>query len=198
MNNKHVILKQSIYRGGNVKHLQTKNFINAGMFAAVMAVLAQITIPLPSGIPVTLQTFAVALTAYTLSFGETAAAVIVYIMLGVCGLPVFSGFSGGIAKILGPTGGFIYGFLPFAMITAAGRFLPRVSGKFNIFPIVFGILGLFVCLLCGTVHFSAVTGTPPLAAFMTACVPYLVKDILSVAIACLAGEKIRSRLRAWR
>ncbi len=72
-----------------------------GVFAAVLAVLSQISIPLPSGIPVTLQTFAVALCGYALGWKRGLLATAVYVALGLVGLPVFSGFSGGVGSVLG-------------------------------------------------------------------------------------------------
>ena len=89
----------------------TKKMIIVGMFAAVIAVLAQIAFPLPSGVPVTLQTFAVVLTGVVLGARLGTAATFVYILLGAVGVPVFSGLGGGLGVIVGKTGGFIWGFL---------------------------------------------------------------------------------------
>lgn len=91
-----------------------------GVFAAVLAVLSQISFPLPSGIPVTLQTFAVALCGYALGCKRGTLAVLVYIVLGAVGLPVFANFSGGFGSLVGLAGGYIYGFLPMAALCGLG------------------------------------------------------------------------------
>lgn len=77
------------------------NIVMVGVFAAVLAVLSQISFPLPSGIPVTLQTFAVALCGYALGCKRGTLAVLVYIVLGAVGLPVFANFSGGFGSLVG-------------------------------------------------------------------------------------------------
>ena len=79
------------------------------LFAAITAVLSQIAIPMPSGVPVTLQTFAIALCGFYLCTARATVSTVVYVLLGAVGVPVFSGFKGGIASIVGPTGGFIIG-----------------------------------------------------------------------------------------
>ena len=140
------------------------NIVMVGVFAAVLAVLSQISFPLPSGIPVTLQTFAVALCGY--------------IVLGTVGLPVFANFSGGFGSLVGLAGGYIYGFLPMAALCGLGTKMPH-----RVLAIVLGVAGLAACHLCGTIQFGIISGNGPWAAFLVASVPYLVKDIVSVAAA---------------
>ena len=84
---------------------KTIQIVLVGVFAAVLAVLSQISIPLPSGIPVTLQTFAVALCGYALGWKRGLLATAVYVALGLVGLPVCSGFSGGGGAVLAMAGG---------------------------------------------------------------------------------------------
>ena len=100
------------------------NIVMVGVFAAVLAVLSQISFPLPSGIPVTLQTFAVALCGYALGCKRGTLAVLVYIVLGTVGLPVFANFSGGFGSLVGLAGGYIYGFLPMAALCGLGTKMP--------------------------------------------------------------------------
>ena len=94
-----------------IRHIATRDMVLCAVMAAVTAVCAQISIPMPSGVPVTLQTFAVPLTGYLLGMKYGLISVAVYILLGAAGVPVFTGFRGGIGTIAGPTGGFIVGFL---------------------------------------------------------------------------------------
>lgn len=90
------------------------------MFAAVLAVMSQIAIPMPSGVPMTLQTFAVALAGAVLGWKLGALSALVYLLLGAAGVPVFSGMSGGLGVLLGKTGGFIFGFIFMALLCGLG------------------------------------------------------------------------------
>ena len=154
------------------------NIVMVGVFAAVLAVLSQISFPLPSGIPVTLQTFAVALCGYALGCKRGTLAVLVYIVLGAVGLPVFANFPGGFGSLVGLAGGYTYGFLPMAALCGLGTKMPH-----RVLAIVLGVAGLAACHLCGTIQFGMISGNGPWAAFLVASVPYLVKDIVSVAAA---------------
>jgi biotin transport system substrate-specific component len=102
----------------------------AGVFAAVMAVLSQLSIPLPTPVPLTMSLFAVFLIATALAPRLAVLAQAAYLMLGAAGLPVFAGFKGGIAALLGPTGGFLMAYVPMTLIIGAtapafGRRLAR-------------------------------------------------------------------------
>ena len=87
-----------------------------GVMAAILAALSLVSIPLPSGVPVTLQTFAVALCGFLLGPAMGTAAVAVYLIMGAVGLPVLAGMVGGLGHFLGVTGGFLWGFLPMALL----------------------------------------------------------------------------------
>lgn len=139
----------------------------AGMFCAFLVVFAQIVLPLPAGIPLTGQTLGVALCGFFLGWKWGAAVVAVYLLLGAVGLPVFSGFSGGVGWLLGPTGGYLWGFIPLAIACGAQRW-----------PVAFG--GLAVCHLMGMVQFAWVTDQSLWYAFLVGSLPYLLKDVLSV------------------
>lgn len=152
--------------------------VMVGVFAAVLAVLSQISIPLPTGIPVTMQTFAVALCGYALGWKRGTLATAVYIALGAVGLPVFAGFSGGFGSLVGLAGGYIWGFLPMAALCGVG-----LKMNHRVLAIVLGIAGLAACHLLGSIQFAVISGNGPLEAFLIASAPYLVKDILSVAAA---------------
>ena len=89
--------------------ISTKTMVSVGMFAAVLGVLSVLTIPMPSGVPLTLQTFAMALCGYTLGAKRGTAAVALYLLLGAVGVPVFAGMTGGVSRFVGPTGGFLWG-----------------------------------------------------------------------------------------
>lgn len=188
------------------------SMVRVAMFAAIIAALSQIAIPMPGGVPVTLQTFAVALCGYFLGKRDGVCAVAVYILLGVCGLPVFSGFQGGIQRIAGITGGFIVGFLFLALLCGCGM-MPgarRKSGTANaksaaetaaaakadhpVAAILCGAAGIAVCHALGVLWFAFVGHTTLLAAFFAASSGFLVKDILSCAAAYFLCRLLKKRI----
>lgn len=171
--------------------LSVKSAALTGMFVAVLAVLSQLSIPLPSGVPITLQTFAVALTAYVLGPRLGTAATAVYILLGAVGLPVYANFSSGIGVLLGMTGGFLWGFLVMAVLCGLGA-----RQKKKAFLAALSAAGLAACHLVGIFWFMKVTGTGFVQAALAASVPYLIKDAVSVAAAWLAAQAIQRALAA--
>lgn len=146
-----------------------------GVFAAILCILSVISIPTPFGVPLTFQTFGVALIGFILGKKYGTLCIFIYIILGSIGLPVFSGMTGGIARLFGPTGGFIFGFL----------FLSFFSGfKLNsIMSILLSFVGLIICHILGSIQFSLVTKTPIITSFLTVSIPYLIKDIISILLA---------------
>ncbi len=164
---------------------RTQKIVMTGVFAALLAVLSQISFPLPSGIPVTLQTFAVALCGFVLGAKLGTLSVGVYLALGAVGLPIFSGFSGGFSTFVGMTGGYLWGFLFMAFLCGLGA----GRGK-RIVTVVLGISGLAVCHLCGAFQYSLVSSAPFLESFLIASAPYLIKDIASVILAYLTAEAV--------
>lgn len=164
------------------------------LFTAMLSVMSQISVPLPGGVPVSLQTFAVCLCGYFLGKKSGVISILVYIALGICGVPVFSGFSGGIQRMLGGTGGFIVGFIFLALFCAFGV---RSGNKKNnaAIAILFGCAGIAVCHLLGVLWFAHVTGNSLFSSFLAASAGFIVKDILSCAVAymiyCAAQKSIK-------
>ena len=87
--------------------ISVKNIVLAGMFAAFLAVMSQISLPMPTGVPITVQVFAVALVGVILGWKRGVLAVLVYILIGAVGVPVFANFKGGLSVLTGLTGGYI-------------------------------------------------------------------------------------------
>ncbi len=148
----------------------------------MLVVLSQLSLPMPSGMPLTLQTFAVALCGFALGAKAGAAAVAAYLLLGAVGLPVFAQLRGGFSVFVGPTGGFLIGFLPLAALCGTKKLLPALAG-------------LAICHLIGTLWFAAATARPAREAFVVASLPYLLKDALSVAGAGAAAKVLLRRLK---
>ncbi len=170
------------------QNMTTQSMVKIAMCTAVLAVLSVIQIPMPSGVPLTLQTFAVALCGYVLGRWPGISAVGLYIAVGAVGIPVFAGMKGGIAVLVGPTGGFLFGFLFLAWACGAG------VGKNKMTAVAMGSAGLLSCHLLGVSGFVLATGATYPQAFITVSMPYLLKDALSVAAAVQAGAFLRRRI----
>ena len=173
----------------------TKNIIFIGLFAAITAVLSQIAIPLPTNVPLTLQTFAVALAGYFLGAVKGTVAMVVYVMLGAVGVPVFANWKGGFSVITGATGGFIVGFIFMALLCGVGSSVfssKKLSGK--VLAVLLGIAGLAVCHLLGLGWYAIFAKVSLGKSFMVVSLPYLIKDIGSVIAAYVISEELIKRL----
>ena len=153
----------------------------SSLFAALTAVCAWIAVPIPP-IAFTMQTFAVFLTLGVLGGKWGAASILLYLLLGVVGLPVFSGFRGGAAALLDATGGFLWGFLAAALV----YWLLQRLGKL---PAM--VAGMLMCYACGCAWFTVYAGNMGLGAAVMACVvPYLIPDAVKIALAYTMSKRI--------
>ncbi len=166
------------------------NLVLTALMTAVLAVLSQISIPTPFGVPLTLQTFAVALLAYILGWNYGLFSVGLYLIIGAIGVPVFANFKAGLTALIGPTGGFLIGFLLMALCLGLTR-------RFNhpLLILLLSVAGLALCHLFGAVWFSFVTALPLLDGFLLSSAPYLIKDILSVILAFFCAAGLNKALR---
>ena len=168
----------------------TTAMILVAFCTAIIAVLAQITIPLPL-IPITGQTLAVGLVVTILGLKYGTYSVLLYILLGAIGLPVFQTFTGGIGIIFGPTGGYIIGFIPTALIL--GYYLQKTSITF-LHAIIANILGMFVTLLVGATWLKVLNDLSWQAAFVAGVVPFIIVGIVKAVIAAFIGVIVYQRL----
>lgn len=164
----------------------TLNIFMTGMFSALLIVLSQLSIPTPTGVPITLQTFAVALTGVILGWKLGFLSTFIYILLGAVGLPVFANFKAGLQAIAGPTGGFIYGFLLMVILCGIGG-----TRKNMVQGIVIGIIGLLGCHLLGINHFAFLSNISFWKSALLVSIPYLIKDVVSIAIGFVIGIKVK-------
>ena len=180
-------MKSNFIDTTNLKSLHTTVMI--GMCTAIIAVLSQLSIPLPSGVPITLQTFAIALTGYLLGYKAGTFSTGIYVLLGMIGVPVFSNFGSGIAVLFGKTGGFLFGFLFMSFL--CGLSIGKKRKKHPISVIFLSVAGLLVCHLFGILQFHLIThiGFWP-SAFLVSF-PYIIKDIISVVLAYIFAIRIR-------
>ena len=164
-----------------------------GLMTAVICIIAPISIVFPfSPVPVSLGTLAIYIAVIVLGKKEGLLSVLLYIFLGFIGLPVFSGFTGGAGKLLGPTGGYIIGYIFMALI--CGLFIEKKSSQ--IFYCLIGMfLGTTVCYFFGTIWLSIQSEISLSAAFMVAVLPFLPADFIKLLLACSFGFQIRKRLK---
>ena len=162
-----------------------------GVWAAIIAVMAQIAIPMPAGVPMTMQTFAITLAAIVLGAKKGALATIIYVLLGAIGIPVFANFTGGIHIIVGATGGFIVSFPIMAFIIGLGI---EYKGRFKFaYPSAI-VLGTVANYIVGIIGFCLVTGGTVSAALSACVIPFIPTAIIKAVVAGVLGLKIRQRL----
>jgi biotin transport system substrate-specific component len=160
------------------------------MFAAITAIFAQIEIPLPY-VPISGQTLAVGLTATILGSRLGAASMLCYAAIGAIGAPVFAGFKGGAHILIGPTGGYIIGFIAAAFLT--GWIMERTA--FNLpMAIVANLVGMVVTLAFGVVQLKIILGLTWTDAFFTGVSPFLVVGVIKALLASMIGIQVRNSL----
>jgi biotin transport system substrate-specific component len=177
--------------------LSIRTICFVGMFAAIISVLSILTIQTPWGVPFTLQTFAIALCGFVLGKKYGTIATAVYVLLGTVGVPVFAGMSSGLSVLVGPSGGYIYGFILMAFFcgVAYDFYLSKtLSGK--LLAVLFALLGLACCHVLGIIQLKFYYQMTWVGAAIKGTVPYLVKDIFSVAVAFLLALAVRKALNA--
>ncbi len=176
---------------GEGKRIDTRDITMIAQCAALMAICSWISIP--AAVPFTMQTFGVFLSVGLLGGKRGTTAVLIYILLGAVGLPVFSGFTGGIGHLFGATGGYIIGFVFSALVMWLIEHLHGRSIKTLVLSM---IAGLVTCYVFDTVWFMAVyakdSGSIGLITALTWCVfPYVIPDAAKIALAAVLTRRIR-------
>ena len=166
---------------------KTLQIVMCALFAAIIAVSAQVTLPLPTQVPITLHTFGVALCAAVGGALTGTVSTAVYVLIGAVGLPVFAGMRGGFSVLLGPTGGFLFGFIIMA-------FFCGIQTKHFVSRIGISLGGLAVCYLCGAIQYALLMQIDLLKSIALVVVPFMLKDILSVIAAQYMAIPIRKAL----
>lgn len=173
-----------------MQHNKLTTMMIIALFAAIIGILAQVTIPLPL-IPITGQTLAVGLAATILGARHGTIATLLYIAMGAIGIPVFSQMSGGLGVIFGPTGGFIIGFIPTAYII--GIYIEKTAPTV-IQACIANLIGMCVTLLFGALWLKFTANLSWTAALMTGVVPFLAVGIIKAILAGWIGIIVRNRL----
>jgi len=177
-----------------MKHTKnnTKELCAIGLTTSLICVIAPIPILLPTGVPTTLQTFIITLTAIILGAKPAFTATLLYVLLGAFGLPVFSNFTGGWQSITGPTGGFILSFPIMAYIIGRAS---DICAKRK-WTMVIGITAATILnFVCGVSQFCIVTKSSLTVGMATCVLPFVPLAILKAFLAYLIGKKIKQRIR---
>ena len=173
-------------------YFTTKRMALIGVMTAVTCILGPFSIPLPfSPVPISFTNLAIYLAAYVLGMKACTVSYLIYMLLGMVGVPVFSGFTGGPAKLAGPTGGYIIGFIAMAII--AGLVIDHFHQPW--LQLIGMIVGTIICYVLGTAWFcfeakSTVSGALSICVF-----PFIPGDLIKMIIAMLIGPAIKKRLR---
>lgn len=163
-----------------------KDLVFTAMFTALIAVCSIISIPIGE-VPITLQTFAICLSAAMLGWKRGTLSVLIYILLGAVGVPVFAGMSGGIGILAGPTGGYIIGFILTALVVgfAADKW------KRKALPLTVAmVIGVLLCYAVGTVWFMVVTKMHLGESLLLCVVPFLIPDAVKIALAMILSNRL--------
>ena len=174
------------------KSISLRKQILCAIFAAFIAIFAQITIPLPfTAVPITMQVFAIILTGIILGPRLGSFTVLIYILLGAIGAPVFVQFKGGFQVLMGPTGGYL---IAYPLTVAIIGYFSYKYKKNYLMIFLGGILGLALCYLIGTTQLMFVANLTPRAAIMAGVIPFVPLDIFKLILAIIVGTKLQSKL----
>lgn len=167
--------------------MKIRNMTRCAVLAAVLTACAWISIPLGHQ-AISMQTFGVFLTLGLLGGRDGCLTVLVYLLLGSAGVPVFSGFRGGIAVLLGPTGGYLWGFLAAGVLYWALE--KRLAPWLNMIP------GMLVCYTCGTVWYYYMYESGAIWPVIATCVvPYLLPDAIKLLLAFMLTNRLKQYIR---
>lgn len=172
----------------------TVNMVMMALFAAVTCVLAPLAVPV-GPVPVSLTNLVIFISSYVLGWKRGTVTYIVYLLIGLAGLPVFSGFEGGIGKFAGPTGGYLVGFVLTSVI--CGMFIEtwnKPGLRSILFQTLGMVLGMIAAYVFGTAWFCFSTGTAVFPALALCVFPFIIGDLIKMVIAFTIGPVMRRQL----
>jgi len=165
--------------------------VYASLLAALIAAGAYLAVPI-GPVPIVLQNLFVMLTALLLGSRWGLGAISVYLLAGVCGLPVFAGGMGGIGRLAGPTGGYLMGYLPMVFIIGM---IAEKTGNRMAYDILAMIMGTVILYACGVTWLKTVTGMAWSKAFTVGMYPFLIGDAVKIAVAAPLARSLRPLIK---
>ncbi len=166
---------------------QLRMTVYASLLAALTAAGAYLSIPI-GPVPIILQNMFVLLSGLLLGSRWGLASVGVYILAGACGLPVFAGGLGGISRIVGPTGGYILGYLP--AVYVIGLITEKIKQNM-VFDVIAMICGCIIIYACGVTWLKVLTGMTLAKTLAVGMYPFLIGDALKIAAAAAIAKSLR-------
>lgn len=177
-----------LHIGGQTLKIKTKEIIFCALFAALTAILSQISIPLPfTPVPINLATIAVCLGAGLLGAKLGAMSQIVYVIIGAIGVPVFANFTGGLGVVVGPTGGYIIGYIVATILI--GVIINKLGKGIYTYMIAMGI-GILGCYVLGTAWFMYLTKNGLVEALLMCVVPFVIGDVFKIILSAFLVKRL--------
>lgn len=174
--------------------MKTRDMTYIAVMAALICLAGPLTVAI-GPVPLSLATFAVYMAGAVLGGRRGSAAVAIYLLIGLIGVPVFSGFSGGFQKLIGVTGGYLVGYLPCALITGLCAGKPGASVRRPLWLLPAGMaLGTLALYCVGTAWFMVQTANTLAAALGICVMPFLLGDIIKIAAVSVAAAPVRRAL----
>lgn len=169
-----------------------RELVITGLMTALLCIISPLSIPLGfSPVPITFSTFAIYLSLIILGKRKGIVSCLIYLLLGMIGLPVFSGFVGGFHRLFGPTGGYLVGYLFLAIIS--GFFLEKFwCNRYLCFLGM--LLGTLFCYLFGTIWLCLQLNVGFVEGLFIGVIPYIPADLVKIVLALLAGIPLRRTL----
>ena len=169
--------------------IATINITKTALSAAIICVLGPLSLSLPvSPVPISLGILGIFFSVYVNGWLWGTISVLIYLLIGFVGVPVFANFTSGAGKLLGPTGGYMIGYLLISLI--AGYFIEKFENKI-LLHIIGMILGTAACYFLGTTWLMISLKMSFTAALMAGVIPFIPADVIKMAIAVAVGIPIR-------
>ena len=170
-----------------MKNIKTQNITLIALMSAILCIIGPFVIPIGM-VPMSLTNLVIYLTIILLDKKRATISVAVYLLIGFVGLPVFAGFTGGAGKLLGPTGGYLMGYLVLSLV--AGMILEKVE-RAKMLALSIGTIGLY---LIGTMWLMFQSKLSFISALTVGVLPFVVFDVIKILIAVVLGNSIRKRM----
>ncbi|GAB6099893.1 biotin transporter BioY [Halanaerocella petrolearia] len=175
------------------KKLTTQDMVYSAVFAALISVLSYVSIPIPfSPVPVTGQSLAVMLAGAILATRQAGLSMVIFLLLGAIGVPVFSQGRAGIGVFMGPSGGYLVGYLVGAVVISLIVQNKKSYLRIGLANVIGGIV---VVHLLGIIWLNIITDMGLQKAFMSGSVPFIPGDLLKAVIAAIISVPIMKRLK---
>lgn len=172
------------------RKITTQQMALVAIMTALTCILAPFSLPI-GPVPISLTNLVIYFSLYLLGWKLGTLSYVIYLLIGLVGVPVFSGFTAGPAKLFGPTGGYLIGFIPMAII--AGIIIDKYTEKWLLCLLAM-IVGTIVCYALGTSWLAYEAKMDMMAALWAGVIPFIPGDLVKMALAILIAPKIRAQV----